>query len=86
VTLAVIVDTVSGRVLRRHRMSVFKWHRVALTGSCWYIRCLSCHVKTPTFSVITVFIVSVMEKSCDACGDEEYYFRSSSSATEEASV
>jgi hypothetical protein len=31
--------------------------------------------KTPTFCVIPLFSVAVMEKCCDASGDEEYYFR-----------
>jgi hypothetical protein len=42
--------------------------------------------KTPTFCVFPVFIVSVMEKCCDACGDGEYYFRSGCSAPEGAGV
>jgi hypothetical protein len=42
--------------------------------------------KTPTFCVFPVFSVAVMEKCCDACGDEEYYFRSSCSAPESAGV
>jgi hypothetical protein len=33
--------------------------------------------KTPTFRVFPVFSVAVMVKCCDACGDGEYYFRSS---------
>jgi hypothetical protein len=49
--LAVMVYTVSGRVLRRRRMLVFKWYRVAFTASRLYIRRLNCYVKTPTFSV-----------------------------------
>jgi hypothetical protein len=32
--------------------------------------------KTSTFCVFSVFGVAVMETCCDACGDEEYYFKS----------
>jgi hypothetical protein len=35
---------------------------------------------TPTFCVFPVLSVAVMEKCCDACGDEEYCFRSGFSA------
>jgi hypothetical protein len=36
----------------------------------------------PTFCEFPVFCVAVMEKCCDGCGDEEYYFRSGFSASE----
>jgi hypothetical protein len=42
--------------------------------------------KTPTFCVFRVFSVAVMEKCCDACGDGEYYFRSSFSTLQGAGV
>jgi hypothetical protein len=31
--------------------------------------------KTPTFCVSPVFSVAVMEKCCDAYGDEDYYLQ-----------
>jgi hypothetical protein len=76
VTLAVTGNTISGRVVRRHRVPVFQRHRLPLTGSRWDIRWLSGRGKKPTFCVFPVFSVAVMEKCCDACGDGEYYFRS----------
>jgi hypothetical protein len=42
--------------------------------------------KTATFCVFPVSSVAVMEKCCEACGDEEYYFRSVFSALEGARV
>jgi hypothetical protein len=51
-------------------------HRLPLTGSRPDIRLVSYSGKTPTFCVFPVFSVAVMEKCCDVCGDEEYYFRS----------
>jgi hypothetical protein len=47
-----------------------------LTGSRWDIRLVSNGGKTPTFCVFPVFSVAVILKCCDACGDEECYFRS----------
>jgi hypothetical protein len=82
VTLAVTGNTISGRVIRRHRVSMFQRHRLPLTGSRWDIRWLIGRGKTPTFCVFPVFCVAVMEKCCDACGDGEYYFRSGFSASE----
>jgi hypothetical protein len=38
-------------------------------------RWLSHSGRTQTFSVFFIFSVAVREKSCDACGDGEYYFR-----------
>jgi hypothetical protein len=86
VTLAVIVDTVSGRVLRRQRIPVFEWQRLALTGCRLDIPLLSGHGKTTTPRVSSVFSMAVMEKCWDAYGGGEYYLRSSSSATEDASA
>jgi hypothetical protein len=77
VTLAVTGNTISGRVFRRYRVTVFQRHRVPLTGSRRDIRLVSYSGKTPTFCV---FSVAVMEKCCDACGDGEYYFQSGFSA------
>jgi hypothetical protein len=47
-----------------------------LDGSRPNIRLVSYSGKTPTFCVFPVFSVAVMEKCCDVCGDEDYYFRS----------
>jgi hypothetical protein len=38
VTLAVTGNTISGRVFRRYRVTVFQRHRLPLTGSRWDIR------------------------------------------------
>jgi hypothetical protein len=76
VTLPVTGNTISGRVFRRYRVTVFQRHRLPLTGSRGDIRWVSYSLKTPTFCVFRVFSVAVMEKCCDACGDGEYYFRS----------
>jgi hypothetical protein len=76
VTLAVTGNTISGRVFRRFRVTVFQWHRLLLTGSRRDIRWVSEREKTRTFCVFPVFSVAVMEKCCDACGDGKYYFRS----------
>jgi hypothetical protein len=86
VTLAVTGNTISGRVVQRQRVLMSEWHRLPLTGSRWDIRWLSGRGKTPTLCVFPVFSVAVMEKCCDACGDGEYYFRSSCSASEGANV
>jgi hypothetical protein len=40
----------------------------------------------PTFCVIPLFSVAVMEKCCDAYGDGEYYLRLIHSASEGAGV
>jgi hypothetical protein len=42
--------------------------------------------KTPTFRAFPVFRLAVMEKCCDACGNEEYYFRSGCTAPQGAGV
>jgi hypothetical protein len=71
VTLAVTGNTISGRVFRRHRVSIYEGHRVPLTGNRRDIRLVSYSGKTPTFSVFPVFSLAVMEKCCYACGDGE---------------
>jgi hypothetical protein len=86
VTLAVIVDTVSGRVLRRQRIPVFEWQHLALTGCRLDIPLLSGHGKTTTPRVSAVFSVAVMEKCCDVCGHGIYYFRSGLSVSSDVSV
>jgi nitrate reductase NapE component len=86
VTLAVTGNTISGRVFRRHRVSIYQGHRVPLTGNRRDIRLVSYSGKTPTFCVFPVFSVAVMEKCCDACGDGEYYFRSGFSTSQGESV
>jgi hypothetical protein len=77
VTLAVTDNTVCGRVFRRQKVPGFQRHRPPLTGSRWDIRWLIGRRTKPTFCVFPVFIVAVMEKCCDACGDGNYCFRSS---------
>jgi hypothetical protein len=57
-------------------VSVFKGHRLPLTGNRRDIRLVSYSRKTPTFCLFPVFSVAVMEKCYDACADEKYYFRS----------
>jgi hypothetical protein len=76
VALAVILDTVSGRVLRRQSMPVFEWHRLTFIGCRLDKRRLSGRGRTTIFCVFPVFSVAVIEKSCGACGDRNYYFRS----------
>jgi hypothetical protein len=71
------------------RVPVFQWHRLPLTGSRWDLRWVIGRRTKPTlcvFSVFPVFSVAVMVKCCDACGDREYYFGSSFSASESAGV
>jgi hypothetical protein len=63
-----------------------KWHRLALTGFPLDIWRLSGRGTTTTVCVFPVYSVAVMEKSCDACGDREYYFRSRFSASADVSV
>jgi hypothetical protein len=86
VTLPVTGNTIFGRVFRRYRVTVFQRHRLPLTGSRGDIRWVSYGGKTPTFCVFPVFSVAVMEKCCDACGDEEYHFRSGFSVSQGAGV
>jgi hypothetical protein len=76
VSLAVTGITISSRVFRRYKVTVFQRNRLLLTGSRLDIRLVSYSGRTPTFCVFPVFSVAVMEKCCDACGDEKYYFRS----------
>jgi hypothetical protein len=59
-------NTISGRVFRRHGVPEFERHRLPLTGSRWVIRWLIGRRTKPTFCVIFVFSVAVMEKCCDA--------------------
>jgi hypothetical protein len=76
VTFAVTGNTISGRVVLSSKMPVIELLRLPLTGSLWDKRWLSGRGKTPTLCVFPVFSVSVIEKFCDACGDEKYYFLS----------
>jgi hypothetical protein len=68
------------------RMAVIDLLRLPLTGSRWGRRWLSGRRKTLTLCVFPVNTVAVVEKCCDARGDGEYYFRSSSLATDGAGV
>jgi hypothetical protein len=86
VTLATTVRTISDRVFRRNRVSDFPGHRLPLTGSRWDIRRLIDRRTKPTSCVLQVCSVAAKAKSCDACGDGEYYFRSGLSASEGAGV
>jgi hypothetical protein len=58
----------------------------SVDGSRLNIRLVSYSGKTPTFCVFAAFNVADMEKCCDVCGDEEYYFRSSISTSQTDSV
>jgi hypothetical protein len=73
-------------ILRPQRLTEFHWHRLPLTGNRWDIRWLIGRRTKPTFCVFPVFSVVVMEKCCDACREEEYYFRSVFSVSEDAGV
>jgi hypothetical protein len=90
VTLAVTGKTISGRDFRSQRTTVFERHQNPLTGNRRDMRCLIGRRTKPTFCVFfCVFAVSsiaVMEKCCEACGDEEYHFRSDFPASESASI
>jgi hypothetical protein len=68
------------------RVPVIDLLRLPLTGSRWGLRWLSGRGKTPTLCVLPVNTVAVMGKCCDACGEGEYYFRSSSLTTDGADV
>jgi hypothetical protein len=74
--LAVTGNTISGRVFRRNKVTVFQGHRLPLTGIRQDIRLMSYTGKTPTFCVFPGICEAVMEKCCDACGDGEYYLLS----------
>jgi hypothetical protein len=52
-----------------------------LTGSRRDIRWLIGRRTKPTLSEFPVFSVAILEKCCDAYGDEEHYFRSGFSAS-----
>jgi hypothetical protein len=86
VTLAITGNTISSRVVWRQWVLVSREHRLFQTGSQWNIRWLSGRGKTPTSCVVPAFSAAFMEKCCDACGDGEYYFRSSCLASEGADV
>jgi hypothetical protein len=86
VTLAVTGNTLSGQVFLFQRVPEFKGHRLPLTGSRCDIRTLIGRRTNPTFCVIFVFSVAVMEKCSDACFHGDYYFRSGFSASEAAGV
>jgi hypothetical protein len=77
VTLATTVRTISDRVFRRNRVSDFPGHRLPLTGSRWDIRLRIDRRTKPTLCVLPVRCVAAMEKSCDPCGDGEYFLRTS---------
>jgi hypothetical protein len=64
----------------------FQRHRLPLTGSLWDLRLLVGRRTKPTFSVFPVFSVVVMEKCCDACGDEDYCFWPGNSASDGAGI
>jgi hypothetical protein len=85
-TLAATRNALSVPVVRRKWVPTFEWHWLPLTGNRRDVRWLSGRVKTPTFCVLLVFSVEVMEKYSDACGDGEYYIRSGYSATADVSV
>jgi hypothetical protein len=76
VTLAVKGNTINGRIFLFQRVPEFEGHRMPLTGSRWDIRWLIGRRTKPTFCLSSLLSVAVMEKCCDACGYEEYYFRS----------
>jgi hypothetical protein len=69
---------------------VFQWHQRLLTRSRCEVRWLIGRRTKPTlfvfFCVFLVTCMTVMGKCFDACGDEEYYLRSSFSASEGAAV
>jgi hypothetical protein len=60
--------------------------RLPWTRSRRGLRFMGYNVKTPTYCVLLVFSVAVMEKCCDASGDGEYYFHSNFSVLEVDSV
>jgi hypothetical protein len=73
VTLAVKAITITGRFFLFQRVQEFMEHRIPVTGSRRDIRWLIGRRTKPTFCIIPVFSVAVMEKCCDACRDGEYY-------------
>jgi hypothetical protein len=79
-------NTNSGRVFHRQRVQEYKGHRLLLTGSRCYIQWLIDFRTKPTFCVLPVFSVAVMERGCDACRDGEYYLRSVFSVPKGAGV
>jgi hypothetical protein len=59
-------NTISGLLFWRQKMPKIKRRRLPLTESRWDIRWLIGRRTNPTFYVIFVFSVAVMEKCCDA--------------------
>jgi hypothetical protein len=86
VTLAATGSNIFIRDSRRQRVLVFQWHRLPLTGCRWDIRWLIGRRTKPTSCVFLVFSKAFMEKCFEACGDVDYYLRSSFSASEGACV
>jgi hypothetical protein len=86
VPLAVAGNITFGAIVWCQRRPVFEWQRLALYGIRLDIRRLSGRVNTPTYCELPVFSVAVMEKSCDACGDNEYYLRSGISVSADVTV
>jgi hypothetical protein len=86
VTLAVTGNTISGRVVWRQRVLVSREHRLSFRPEVDGHTVAERSWKDADFVCIPVFSVAVMEKCCDACGDGEYYFRSSCLASEGADV
>jgi hypothetical protein len=63
VTLAVTGNTISRRIFRNCRVTVFRWQQPPLTGPRWDIRLVSYSGRTPTFCVFPVFrvLIAVMK-------------------------
>jgi hypothetical protein len=62
VTLAVTGSSISNRVFRRRRMTVFQKHRLAMTGSRWDIRWVSV-VERRRLSVYFLYLAWPLWKS-----------------------
>jgi hypothetical protein len=86
VTLALTENASLGRVVWRQRMPVSREHRPFWAGSRWGIRGMIGRGNAKILCVFPVIGVAVRVKSCDACGDGEYYLRSSCLASENAGV
>ena len=63
--------TISGRVVRCQRVSIFERHRLRSTGSRYDIQWVSSSGKLFSY----VYTVAVMGKCCEACGVGEFGFR-----------
>jgi hypothetical protein len=74
VTLAVTGNTISGRVFRRYRVTVFQRHRLPFREVDEIYSWLVTVERRLTLCVLPVFSMAVMEKCCDACGEAEYSF------------